>query len=152
MQRSDALTFLKAHSCGSLATVSAEGTPRVRTLYYSCDDSLSVYLLTLANTRKVSDMHSHPQAAFVVTDTEKNQTLQIEGVFEEITDTATFGPMLSELTSRLFPEGKPSAPITHMDAAKPLLFKLVPTWIRFGDFSETNASKEAFSSVLQSDT
>jgi len=149
MQKSDAVAFLKAHSHGSLATVSVEGTPRVRTLYYACDDALSVYFLTLANTRKVNDIHSNPHAAFVVTDLEGNQTLQIEGVFEEITDTATFGPVLSDLTARLFPKGEPSAPITHMDSAMPLLFKLVPTWVRFGDFSEAYGSNEVFSNVEQ---
>ncbi len=147
MQRTDALAFLKNHSLGTLATLSTEGTPRARVLYYACDESLSLYFLTLANTRKVADIRANPKAAFVVTDAEKNQTLQIEGVFEEITDTATFGPILSELSGRLFPEESQAAPITHMDSAKPVFFKLVPTWIRFGDFVEANGSAEAFSEV-----
>lgn len=147
MQKSDAVAFLKEHDLGTLATLSSEGIPRARTVYYTCDDSLSVYFLTLANTRKVSDIRSNSHAAFVVTDPEKSQTIQIEGVFEEMTDTATFGPVISNLTARLFPEGKEPAPITHMDSAKPLLFKLIPTWIRFGDFVETQGSNEVFSSV-----
>jgi len=147
MQKSDAVAFLKKNSYGNLATVSADGMPRVRTIYYACDDSLSVYFLTLANTRKVTDIHSNPHAAFVVTDAEKSQTLQIEGVFEEITDTATFGPILSDLTARLFPEGKESAPVAHMNPARPLFFRLVPTWVRFGDFTETKGSEEVFSNV-----
>lgn len=147
MQRSDALAFLRSHSLGSLATISPEGMPRVRAVYYACDESLSVYFLTLENTRKVADIHADPHAAFTVTDASANQTIQIEGVFEEITDTATFGPILSELTARLFPEGQPAAPITHMDKAKPVFFKLVSSWVRFGDFSESSVSEKAFTVV-----
>lgn len=144
MQRSDAVAFLKQHVLASLATISPEGTPRVRTVYYDCDDSLSLYFLTLENTRKVSDIRANPHAAFVVTDSEESQTLQMEGMFEEITETAAFGPALSKLSSFLYPEGKAAAPVTHMDPAKPRMFKFVPNWVRFGDFTEATGSDEAF--------
>lgn len=146
-QKTAAYNFLTAHAYGSLATLSQDGNPRVRTVYYACDESLSIYFLTLENTRKVADIRANPAAAFVVTDADKNSTMQLEGMFEEITDTTTFGPILSNLTARLFPNHALSAPITHMDSAKPVCFKLVPTWIRYGDFLQGSSSEEVFTIV-----
>jgi hypothetical protein len=71
----------------------------------------------------------------------------MEGAFEEMTDTATFGPMLSQLTTHLFPKGDISAPVTHLDTAHPVFFKFTPTWIRFADFTAGNGNKEVFSLI-----
>lgn len=140
--REDALTFLKSHSVAALATLSAEGQPRVRLVYYTGDDSFTTYVMTLSNTRKVADIHANRRAAIVISSEDKTHTLQIEGMFEEMTDTETFGPVVTELTKHLYPEGEPSAPIAHMDTAHPVLFKLVPTWIRWGDFTHGTHTNE----------
>lgn len=142
--KEEALAFLKAHSLATLATVSPDGHPRARLIYYVCDDSLNLYFLSLGNTRKVSDIRANPKAAIVVSGDDKTHTLQIEGVFEEMTDTATFGPVITELSRNLFPENAPEAPITHMDKGKPVFFKFVPTWIRWGNFTLGNSNAEVF--------
>ncbi len=140
--KEDALAFLKFHTLGALATLSPEGEPHVRLAYYAGDETFATYFMSLANTRKVADIHANPKAAFVVSSEDKAHTLQIEGVFEEITDTATFGPILAELTKHLYPNEEPSAPITHMDASHPVLYKLTPTWIRWGDFTHGTHTNE----------
>lgn len=142
-----ALNYLKTNDLGALATKSAEGRPRVRQTYYACTDDFSVYFLSLANTRKVSDIRANAEAAFVVTGPDKRHTLQMEGVFEEITDRATFGPIISSLTSHLYPDGEPSAPIAHLDNAKPVCFKLKPTWVRYADFDAGLGSENVFTEI-----
>ncbi|MEO6536376.1 MAG: pyridoxamine 5'-phosphate oxidase family protein [Candidatus Paceibacterota bacterium] len=143
-QREAALSFLTSNSIGALATVSTEGTPRVRLVYYATDPDFSIYFLSLENTRKTIDIRSNTKAAFVVSSNDSHHTLQIEGLFEEMTDTATFGPVIDSLTKHLFPENDISAPITHLDKSKPVFFKLSPTWIRWGDFSKGTTSEEVF--------
>ncbi|HEY4488965.1 MAG TPA: pyridoxamine 5'-phosphate oxidase family protein [Candidatus Paceibacterota bacterium] len=142
-----ALNYLKTNELGALATKSPEGKPRVRQVYYACTDDFSVYFLSLANTRKVSDIRANEEAAFVVTGSDKRHALQIEGVFEEITDTATFGPIITSLTSHLYPEGEPTAPVAHLDNAKPVCFKLKPTWVRYADFDAGLGSTSVFTEI-----
>lgn len=89
----------------------------------------------------------HPEAAFVVTGPDERHTLQIEGLFEEITDTATFGPIITSLASHLYPKGEPTAPIAHLDNAKPVCFKLKPTWIRYADFDNGLGSENVFAEI-----
>ncbi len=147
IQKEAVLSFLKAHTIATLATVSPEGTPRARTIYYASDDAFNIYFLSLASTRKVSDIRANPTAAFVVSGDDKMHTLQIEGIFVEMTDTATFGPIITELTAHLYPANGPEAPITHLDNAKPVFFKLSPTWIRWGDFLKGHGNGEVFTEI-----
>lgn len=144
--RTDALTFLKAHDLGALATVAENGDPRVRLLYYVTDDACNLYFMTLAHTRKSTEIRTDGRAAFTVASDDASHTLQIEGVFEEMTDTATFGPVLVELTKHLFPDDHAPAPITKFGTDTPVLFKLKPTWIRWADF--TKEPGEVFSEIL----
>jgi general stress protein 26 len=145
--KSAALSFLKDNCVGAVSTLSEAGTPRVRLVYYAADDSFSVYFLSLGNTRKVTDIRADSRAAFVVAGPDAHHTLQMEGTFEEITDTATFGPILSDLTKHLFPEGEESSPLDHLASAKPVIFKFSPTWIRWGDFTHPSRSEEAFTEI-----
>jgi general stress protein 26 len=145
--RADALSFLTSNSIGALATISSENNPRVRLVYYATDSDFSIYFLSLENTRKTSDIRSNEKAAFVVSSPDSHHTLQIEGVFEEMTDTATFGPVIANLTSHLFPKGEDSAPLTHLDTAKPVFFKLAPRWIRWGDFTKGTKSDDVFTEL-----
>lgn len=147
IQKEAASSFLNAHSVGTLATLSPEGNPRARTIYYASDDAFNIYFLSLASTRKVSDIRANPTAAFVVSGEDKAYTLQIEGTFIEMTDTATFGPIITELTAHLYPANGPEAPITHLDNAKPVFFKLSPSWIRWGDFSKGHGNEEVFTEI-----
>jgi general stress protein 26 len=146
-KRKEALAFLKAHTIAAIATKSAEGNPHVRMVYYACDDAFAIYFLSLANTRKAADIKANKEAAFVVSSPDTHHTLQIEGVFEEMTDTGTFGPTIVSLTQHLFPKGEEAAPITHLDASHPVFFKLSPTWIRWGDFTRGGGNKEVFFEV-----
>jgi general stress protein 26 len=142
-----ALAFLKSHDLAMLATVSAEGQPRARLVYYASDEAFNIYFLSLANTRKVADIRANPKAAMVISSDDKQHTLQLEGTFEEMTDTATFGPIITELSRHLFPEAEPAAPITHLDKDKPVFYKLAPTWIRWGDFTLGDGTAEVFAEI-----
>lgn len=143
-----ALAFLKERETGALATRSPEGAPRVRTVYYAADDSFSIYFLTLAPTRKADDLISDPRAAFVVSDTGEPRTLQMEGVVENLTGTATDTmPAVRALIERTQARGPQFAPPARLDAASILFFRLVPSWARFGDFTKGQGSAEVFSEI-----
>src|SRR3990167_4116279 len=79
-KRADALAFLKKHRTGALATVSQEGSPRVRLVYYASGDAFEIYFMTKKSTRKVDDITRDSRVAFTISSEDVPQALQIEGV------------------------------------------------------------------------
>lgn len=142
-----ALAFLKEHSLGVLATVSAAGEPRARTVYYSADDTFDIFFLTLAGTRKTDDIASNPHAAFVVSAEEVPQTLQIEGIVSDLTDTAVIDPAVMSLARTLMARGSHFSPLTHFDTEKIRFYRLSPTWVRWGDFTAGESTDEVLSVI-----
>jgi|SRR3989344_1057569 len=142
-----ALAFLKNNAVGTLATVSPEGMPRARTVHYVVTDSFEIFFLTLSGTRKVEDINGDHRAAFVVSDEDAPQTIQIEGTLVEQPDLTLIDPVVSGLMQTLMARGESFAPLTHLDAGNILCYKLVPTWIRWGDFTHGEGSSEVFSVI-----
>lgn len=144
-KRSAALAFLKAHRTGVLATISPEGVPHARFVYYACDDSFAVSFLTLADTRKVADLTNNNRAAFTIAVEEVPQTLQMEGTVTDMTESDLMTPdgidsALSELTEKWLSNSTYRAPLTHFDQAVVKYYRLTPTWIRWEDFTAANTS------------
>ena len=79
MTREDVVAYIKNVNIGYLATVGADGAPRVRpigmrTIY---DDSL--YFFTFCTTRKVAEIDSHPQVEVVWCKLEETSQARIRG-------------------------------------------------------------------------
>ncbi len=145
--RHTALTFLKTHATGTLATVSPAGEPRARTIYFACDDSFSIYFVTHADTRKWEDIQAHPKAAFVVSGEKIPQTVQIEGTLTNLTKTALIDSALVDLTAVLLSNVDYFAPITRFSPADMVFLKLTPDWVRWGDFSKGNGTSEVLKEI-----
>ncbi|MBP6860305.1 MAG: pyridoxamine 5'-phosphate oxidase family protein [Candidatus Pacebacteria bacterium] len=146
-KRDAALSFLKANDLGVLGTVSAAGAPRARAVYYSGNDDFSIQFLTYANTRKAQDLAANPIAAFVISDRDKPATLQMEGRVIDETETATLGSSMERLLDTLRAKGDRFAPITRLDPAVIRYYKLVPTWIRWGDFEIGEKTAEVMTDI-----
>jgi general stress protein 26 len=146
-KREEALSFLVDHETGVLATISKSGEPHARLIYYTCDDSFNVYFMTLKSTRKVSDLICNPRAAFVVSETERPRTLQIEGVVTDLTDTAIISPTLSDFVERLMAHTKYGIPLAHFDESEIKFYSITPSWVRWGDFTIGQGTNEVLSEV-----
>jgi general stress protein 26 len=134
-KREEALSFLVNHDTGVLATLSRANETHARMVYYTCDDAFNIYFITLKNTRKVSDLASNEQAAFVVSEMEVPRTIQIEGVVEDLTSSAVVDPLLTDFVHRLMSHDKYGIPLSHFDASELKFYRLTPTWVRWGDFT-----------------
>lgn len=134
--RDEALEFLKTQEAGVLATLSEEGSPRARTVYYAADDAFNIYFFTLVGTRKVEEAARDARAAFVVFSSATPRTVQIEGTLEDLTETATMDEHVRTLSDRMLSRGLFSTPVTHLDPGKITYYKLSPTWVRWGDFTK----------------
>lgn len=136
-KKAAALSFLNAHAAGVLATLSKDGAPRARTVYYAAGEDFAIYFLTLSKTRKIGDIEHNPRAAFVVSSEEMPQTIQIEGTVEDLTETATITPAIERLSQIMQKHGVLSAPLSHFSSGDKIVFyKLTPTWVRWGDFTD----------------
>lgn len=147
-KRDAALTFAVNHSVGVLSTISPEGNPRSRVMYYTCDDSFNIYFLTLADTRKVADIAVHPYAAFVVSESTIPRTLQLEGAVTDLTERATLNPLMTNFIKSLMAHAPFGAPIEHFDASAMKWYQLTPTWIRWGDFTLDQGTDTVLSELI----
>jgi uncharacterized pyridoxamine 5'-phosphate oxidase family protein len=137
-----ALSFIKSHETGVLSTLSMAGTPRARTLYYVSSEDFSIYFLTLINTRKAEDMRHHHEVAFTVSDTSVPQTLQIEGLVEDVSNIPVSDTIVHGIFERLKSNATYHAPLARFDAAEVKFFRITPTWIRWGDFTSGTHTDE----------
>jgi general stress protein 26 len=146
-KRDEALAFLWGHTTGTLATVSSEGRPHARLVYYTCDDSFNIYFITLANTRKAQDLTADPRAAFAVAEVETPKTLQMEGTVADLTDTATIDPVLANLVEVLMSNKNYGAPLTRFDTSALKFYRLTPDWVRWGDFTHGYGSDAVLTQI-----
>lgn len=133
--RKDALAFLKRQKTGVLATVSESGEAHASMVYYSADDNFNVYFLTLANTRKYTNITAHPQVAFVVATPEVPQTVQLEGVAMDISLDQEAGKKKEELFKVLNSNPWFYEPIAKLDPADTIVVWLRPLWLRWADYA-----------------
>ncbi len=145
--REEALGFLVNHDAGVLATISRSGEPHARLVYYTCDDSFTIYFMTLANTRKVSDIASNGKAAFVVSEQEIPRTIQIEGTVTDLSETATIDPLLADFVHRLMSHTQFGIPLAHFDTSELRFYKLTPSWVRWGDFTFGQGTDEVLTVI-----
>jgi len=145
--RGAALAFLRAQELGVLTTVSAEGDPRARLVYYAVGDDFSVYFVTHAQTRKALDLAHNPRASFVVADEAVPQTAQVEGTVTNLTDQTTVDPMLATLTERLLSNTVYGAPLMRFDPDTLLYFRLIPHFVKWGDFTQGHTTDEVIATV-----
>jgi general stress protein 26 len=146
-KRKIALNFLKAHRTGVLATISPEGTPRARLVYYACDDSFAISFLTLASTRKVDDLAANQHAAFTVAVEEVPQTIQMEGTVTDLTATGTIDATLSKLTENWLSNPTYEAPLTRLDSGGINYYRFTPTWIRWEDFTSGHKTADVLTII-----
>jgi|TARA_R110000824_G_scaffold401771_1_gene615623 hypothetical protein len=140
-------SFLTSNSLGVLATLSQDGNPRARSVYYATDDNFAIYFVTLAGTRKIEDLAHHTKGAFVVSDESIPATLQIEGTIENASHTPAPSDAVRSIFDILLKRGGHFTPLTRLDTGVVHMYKLTPTWIRWGDFSARGGSDAVFNEL-----
>lgn len=142
-----ALSLLQSKKAGVLSTLSPEGTPRARIIYYACDDRFNIYFLTFANTRKAEDLRTSPKVAFTVTDDTLPRTIQLEGEAQDITNSPVDDRIIESLFEHLEMNTKFYAPVAHLDRSDIRFYRITPTWVRFGDFTTGHTTAEVLFEV-----
>src|SRR3989344_3854638 len=140
--RSDALTFLKAHSAGVLSTVSEGGKAHGSAIYYVADDSFNIYFITLKTSRKFANLSENPSVALTVGTQDVPQTLHLEGVAAMLQHEEEIGAHAAELMKDLTSNSRDYAPLTKLGDADTAIIWIQPKWIRWGDFASLGSGTE----------
>lgn len=133
--RKDALSFLKHHKTGVLATVSGQGQAHASMVHYVADDDFNIYVLTLINSRKFKAIEDHPQVAFTIGIPDVPQTLQIEGMAMDISLDEEASKKKAELIDTLNSNPWFYGPIAKLDLAETVVVWIKPTWVRWADYA-----------------
>lgn len=148
--RHAAQQFLADRKEGVLATTGPDGNPQASLVYYIADEDFNIYLLTLSASRKYMNVQKHPHVAFTVAETQAPQTVQLEGVAEEVpVDTPAAQDTVAELM-QVLSSGSHYPPLTKMDPSRVVLLRITPTSVRWGDFMYSgHGSENVFHNVLE---
>jgi nitroimidazol reductase NimA-like FMN-containing flavoprotein (pyridoxamine 5'-phosphate oxidase superfamily) len=133
--RVDALSFLKAHKTGVLATVSRDYKPHASLVNYICDENFNIYFMTLRESRKFQALSAHSEIAFTIATEGVPQTLQIEGKAMDISSSEEAASKKDELFELLNKNSTFNPPMSKMDIGEPAIVWIEPTWIRWADYA-----------------
>ncbi|MBI1863070.1 pyridoxamine 5'-phosphate oxidase family protein [Candidatus Microgenomates bacterium] len=131
--------FIKEHPAAHLATVTHDGKPFASTVYVYANTSAEIYIATLEETEKFKNIQANRYVALVITDEVNQRTVQIQGTAAEETDPEVRMAMIQQLAQvqARNKSGWPP-PIIKLDKGRVRLVKVVPTWIRFSDFGDSD--------------
>lgn len=122
------LSFIKRRQRAVVATVNQAGEPEAALIGYGETDNFEILFGTNRASRKYRNLQANPKAALVI-GMDDDQTLQYEGIAEEIVQDADI-----EQVKGLYYAKTPEARRYENEPGQ-TYFKVQPRWLRFTDIS-----------------
>jgi uncharacterized pyridoxamine 5'-phosphate oxidase family protein len=133
--KTDALAFLKRHRTGVIATAGHDNLPHASAVHYVADDDFNIYFLTLPSSRKYRALAAHPQVAFTVIREDVPQTIQIEGMAQDITLDIDVKEKKAKILEALNASPFFLPPLSKLDPEATAVIWIRPTWVRWADYA-----------------
>lgn len=133
--RSDALAFLTRNRTAVLATAGHDNLPHASAIHYVADENFNVYFLTLPSSRKYEALSAHPQVALTILREDIPQTIQIEGMAQDISQSSDMQEKKDKIMETLSANPFFFPPISKLDPEKPAVIWIQPKWIRWADYA-----------------
>jgi general stress protein 26 len=110
MTKDELIQFIKTTNIGFLATVAADGAPRVRPVGIHTVYGDDLFFFTFANTRKVEELKANPEVEVVWARNDTLSQVRIKGKASIVDDQATCDRFKADepIVSRLLPPGAES--------------------------------------------
>lgn len=126
--------LLNGQSTLSLATTSADGSPRVAPLFYFPGDDLQLYWLSSASSVHSRNLKRNPAAAIAIyrpaAGWKEIRGVQMRGAVSIVLDRSERGGIVAAYCAR-FRLG----PLFHARIARSKLYRFRPEWVRYLDNS-----------------
>jgi general stress protein 26 len=138
-----ATQYLRSKFVAVISTVSQNNQPESATVYFDVDENFNFYIMTKQFTRKYKNIQQNQQVALVIGTDNEPATVQVQGKAEEISDSQEFDKRLESIKQRFF-QNEYVAPLFQLQSEKNevVLFKIVPSWIRWLDLRGENTNGE----------
>lgn len=148
VSKEDARLFLQEHPLGVLATTSSEAQPYASPILFIVDSNLNFYFATKSNTKKITNILQNKEVSLAVVDGPKRQVMQVQGEARILTNDEQVAAI--EKISKSNAETKDfwPPPVTQLEGGELFIVKVIPTWIRLGDFT-TTTHKQIFKEVIR---
>lgn len=134
---SKAAAFLKTNDLATLSSVGRTGNVSGAVVYYYAPDDSTMYVLTKLSSQKARDVYAHPQVALTIYDTEKLQTLQLQGTVQIETDVQMRKTVFANIAKpRQYGEDKRLPPVVQLKGNDFVVLKISITSSKFTDFKK----------------
>lgn len=134
--RDDARAFIQSHEVGVLSSIDRTGTVSGATVYYTMRDDY-VYFMTKEATRKADSIMGNQHVAFTIFDAAKLQTVQLQGIVEQVHDDKLEMEVASAIVHpRTYEDGSHKPPILRMKPGGIQTYRIIPTKFDFVDYSK----------------
>lgn len=131
--------YLQSLYLAVLSTASKDGLPYAASIYFITDPELNFYFLTKSDTKKSLNLEENNNAAITTIDPSAPKIIQATGVASELEDPKQYHTMLARISeaNAQKKEFYWPPPLSKVDSSGDLvLYKFIPKWLRFADFSE----------------
>ncbi|MEK9196089.1 MAG: pyridoxamine 5'-phosphate oxidase family protein, partial [Patescibacteria group bacterium] len=131
----EGLEFLAEHEVAVLSTVDNKGHVAGAVVYYLLVDQ-NIYFITRSDTTKAHNIFSHAQVGLTVIEPFSLKTVQVSGVGEVEKDASIRKNIFDQMVKpRKYKEGENYPPITKIDHGAYTVIKIIPTDVKYSDFS-----------------
>lgn len=111
------------------------------------EDDFSLYFLTKTKSRKHYNIHSNPHVSFVFSDLKTCETVQVEGMVEEVSNEEDVLHYAFEIRKKISNRGRAFHPTEQLPRGEFTLYKCSPFWIRYGNFGAHPEDWESFETI-----
>lgn len=134
--RNEAMDFLRSHDLGVLSSIQRTGAISGSAVYYTVINDRP-HFITKESSRKADNILSNQHVAFTVFDEMKLQTIQIQGIVEQIRDTTDEQFAMTDiLRPRTYEDGSHKAPLLRMGTDDITAYRIIPTNYTFTDYGK----------------
>lgn len=139
MTREDVLTFMRTHSLGVQASVSATHCPQAAVVGFVVTDAFEIVFDTLITSRKAVNMRRNQRCAFVIGGLNDGDERSVQ--YEGMADRPKGGELerLKELYFARFPDGRERQYWPGL-----IYLRVKPRWLRFCDWNQRPPVIEEF--------
>lgn len=125
--------FLHQHDTAVLSTIERTGNVTGAVVFYTFVEGL-IYMITKNSTQKSRNMMANPQVALTMYDSDRFQTVQVQGFAEVELDAAVRQSIYEKLANPHNRTDHKIPPVTKLKEGSFIIFRIVPTQFSFSDF------------------
>jgi general stress protein 26 len=130
--------FLDNHEVGVVSTVERTGAVAGAAVYYVLQNGYA-YFVTKELSAKAHNIVSNQHVALTVYDASNLQTLQMQGIVEQVRSDEDKVSVLMRLNhERIYTDGSHKPPLLRTTPGKLQLYRIVPTKLTFTDYMRDN--------------